>query len=100
MQEQETPDTQPVILPQRKRSMMRIGFILVVLSYVLLAPTFVFIALGLHHKAWFWCRLAAATYVLNWVLFAIGFLLAGHHAVRSGHRWFRDRLRRKREPSP
>lgn len=99
-QEQEAPGAPQVIVPPRERFLVRIGFVLVALSYALLAPTFVFVALGLHHKAWLWYRLAAATYVLNWLLFVTGFLLAGHHVARSGHSWLLDRFRRKREQSP
>ena len=71
----------------KKTSMLNLGFMLVIASYILWAPMFLFVALALGDKSWFWCSLATASYVVSWILLITGFLLAGPDAARSGHRW-------------
>ncbi|GJQ57272.1 MAG: hypothetical protein D8M57_18015 [Candidatus Scalindua sp. AMX11] len=80
---------------QRKRLLLKIGFILVVVSYILWAPTFLFVTLALGGKVWLWYQLATASYVASWILLIAGFLLAGPDAARSGRRWIMKLFRQK-----
>ena len=79
----------------KKTSTLNIGFVLVIASYILWAPMFVFVTLALGGKAWLWCSLATASYVLSWILLITGFLLAGPDVARSGHRWVAKLLKPK-----
>ena len=88
------------IATRQKTPVFGIGVILVAASYLLLAPTFLFAALGLAGKAWLWCRLAGATYVLSWMMFLGGIALAGPDAIQSGRLWLRRLLTRKTTSNP
>ncbi|MDR4497247.1 MAG: hypothetical protein MRK02_04875 [Candidatus Scalindua sp.] len=79
----------------KKTSMLSIGSILIIASYILWAPMFLFVALALGDKALFWCSLATAAYIVSWILLITGFVLAGPDAARSGHRWVNKLFRKK-----
>jgi len=79
----------------KKTSILNIGSILVIASYILWAPMFLFVTLALGGKAWLWCSLATVSYIVSWILLITGFLLAGPDAARSGHRWVVKLFRQK-----
>lgn len=85
----------------KNKSLFKIGFILIVFSYLFLVPAFLFAALGFGHtEAWLWYYLAAASYVMSWILFIAGFLMAGREAVRSGRYWILKIFRGKTAINP
>ncbi len=65
----------------------RVGVILIVVNYVLWAASFVFAALALRGTDFPWLRVAATSFVLSWMLFLVGILLAGREAVRYIRAW-------------
>ena len=71
----------------KKPSTLRLGVILVAASYLLMVPTFVFLALAAAGQSPLWRTLAPATYALSWIVFIAGLLLAGVDAVRTSRRW-------------
>ena len=79
----------------KKTSLVKIGVVLVVASYILLAPTFLSLAAGLTGNAWLWYRLAAVSYVVSWILLIAGLLVAGPGVVRSARLSVARLLRRK-----
>ena len=87
----------------KRKSLVKIGVMLVVASYILLAPTFLSLAAGLTGKAWLWYRLAAASYVASWILLIAGLLVAGPGVVRSARlsvaKLFRRKATDSTEPS-
>ncbi|MDR4503998.1 MAG: hypothetical protein MRK01_04285 [Candidatus Scalindua sp.] len=85
---------------QKKRSLLKIGFMLVLVSYMLWAPTFLFVVMSFSGKAWLWCLLATVSYTLSWILLVAGFLLAGPDAARSGRRWIARLLGQKTISKP
>ncbi|GEM_PF-4900907 len=63
---------------ERNRKLrFKIGLILIVVSYVFWGATFVFGALALRNTGFPWLRITSAAFVLSWIVFAAGLLLAG-----------------------
>ncbi len=86
---------------RKKALQIKIGLVLVVISYVILVPAVLFLTFGLTGKSRFWCRLAGpTTYVLSWILFIAGILMAGSAAIRSSRSRFIGLFKRKTAARP
>ncbi len=59
-----------------------LGVVLISLSYVLWGAMLVFGAIAVRWPTGPWLRLAAGVWLLNWVAFAAGILIAGREAAR------------------
>ena len=79
----------------KRTSLLRIGCALVVISYLLWIPTFLFAALAVGAEAWFWGRCSACAYALSWAFFIAGLVVAGRDAVRASRRWIGRMFRRQ-----
>jgi len=74
---------------ERNRKLrFKIGLVLIVVSYVFWGATFAFGALALHNTGFPWWRVASAAFVLSWIIFTAGLLLAGKEAGRMVRRRF------------
>jgi len=67
--------------PQDRRRFM-LGVVLISLSYVLWGGMLVFGAIAVRWPTGPWLRLAAGVWLLNWVAFIVGILVAGREAAR------------------
>lgn len=72
----------------RQKVRFKIGLILIVVSYVFWGVTFASGALALHNMVLPWWHIAAVTFILSWIVFAAGLLLAGVEAGRIVRRRF------------
>jgi hypothetical protein len=85
--------------PPRKKSMLRLGLTLVVISYLLLIPTAVLGTMGIGGKSWLYGKLSLLCYAINWLFFIVGMVIAGPEAGRLARRWLVGVFRRK-SPAP
>ena len=65
----------------------RIGIILIVVSFLFCASSFIFGALAFRGTEFPWFSGAVAAFVLNWIAFAVGILLVGPATARRIRGW-------------
>jgi len=71
----------------KKKLRFWIGVILILINYVFFAASIAFSALALRGTKFPWWFIAAATYVLSWIIFIAGILIAGREAVHYIRVW-------------
>lgn len=79
---------------ENKKIFLKIGFVLVAISYLLWAPALLFLSLSIAGETGLWSRLAGITYAVSWVFFIAGFLLAGSDGTRLARHWILAKFKR------
>ena len=82
---------------KKSRSRLTTGAVLIAASYGLMIPGFLFVSLGIAKDSSLWYGLAGSTYILSWILFIAGLLMAGPDAARLARRQVLSIFKRKKE---